>query len=100
MGREMIRVKRILHIEAGNQYGKNVRRGCDCGYGYGDAACGGDYVCSCFRVYGGQFENKDEEEEEGKEWTIDLRLFVCTTMQGIEASGKDVQEALLFYTFS
>ncbi len=42
----MVTVKRILHIdEPGNL---DAKKNMEKIYGCGDAACGGDYVCSCF----------------------------------------------------
>ena len=51
----MVYVTRILHTEPGDLHAKkkkkkNIRRlyGYGCGYADEDAACGADYVCSCF----------------------------------------------------
>ena len=45
----MATVSQILHIAPGNlDAKKNMKKFSGCGDGYGDAACGGGYVCSYF----------------------------------------------------
>ena len=82
----MAMVMRILHIdEPGNlDAKKNMEKiyGCVDGCGDGDAACGGDYVCSCFMCC---VEDKVRNIKIKSE-IRNGRSFVCATMQESEIS--------------
>ena len=73
------------------------------GYDYGDAACGGDYVCSycilfafcveyvyCVCAKLRPLQESKEREVELKEWTIDLHLYCHDEgrKEGRKASGQ------------
>ena len=94
-------VMREFHIEdeAGNRDGEKERGwvcGCGCGCGWGDAACGGGYVCSCF--VGAKAETCMKVKRKlSKEWTIAFCVYICIgTMQGIKVSKQGAR--LVFIT--
>ena len=87
----MATVSQILHIAPGNlDAKKNMKKFSGCGDGYGDAAYGGDYVCSYFVCVW-----KPRWRKIGLR---NGRSVVCATMQESESKQVGKEAEVGFYT--